>query len=450
MGTISPLPRRPPREDRSSMVREFESPPPAPRPDEPPAPSTSSDETSSSPAESSDSDSPAADSSHAEREPTKPIRPKPTGSGRKVVRTEKTVDEEPGAAKEEKPAPAAKKSKAKPAAKAAAPQPKAEPKATPAPPPKAEPKAKAEAPTPPSGTLAWHEAPSIPQTIRASFDEAISYAQWMVDHAPSHPSMSVHEYRKTIRRLRAMVRLLRGIIDREALRSIDTGLRSAVLPTSGLRDARILLATLERVPPIEGTKKLRKELTGRWERSLKDLEDRDEEARVLEGSRRPLARLPAALADALPTTITPEELQEAVRRSYRRARRTVRTAVRVPEDAAIHRARKRVKELRYQLEWLVEISSKRIKKRQRRLADLAQELGEVTDFLVLEETVERDREGLRGLHPRKLTKRLRQILLARFDEVVVNLEELFEERSRDFAEGVASALTDPVEDSSPE
>lgn len=343
----------------------------------------------------------------------KPDRSKPTAVGRKVVRTEK-VTEEPSAPP---PAEATTETADNGASSPA-----------------------------PSGTLAWHETPSIPETIRASFDEAITYAQWMVDHAPNHPSLSVHEYRKTIRRLRAMVRLLRGIIDRDALRSIDTGLRSAVLPTSGLRDARILLATLERVPPIEGTKKLRKELTGRWESSLEELETRGEEARVLESSRRPLARLPAALAEALPTTISPEELQEAARQSYRRARRTVRTAVRVPEDAAIHRARKRVKELRYQLEWLVEISSKRVRKRQRRLANLAQELGEVTDFLVLEESVERDREDLRGLHPRKLTKRLRQLLLARFDEVVVNLEELFEERSSAFVVGIASSLIEEPQD----
>ena len=396
-----------------------------------PPPGDSSPATDSSPAGSSEAGSSGVGSSHsAASSPSagpprpelseskraksgNPSRSKTTTVGRKVVRTEKIVEEPstPSLAEET-----------------------------------TETDDNAESTPAPGGTLAWHEAPSIPETIRASFDEAIRYAQWMVDHAPNHPSLSVHEYRKTIRRLRAMVRLLRGIIDRDALRSIDTGLRSAVLPTSGLRDARILLATLERVPPVDGTKKLRKELTRRWEATLEELETSGEEARVLESSRRPLARLPAALAEALPTTIRPEELEEAARQSYRRARRTVRTAVRVPEDAAIHRARKRVKELRYQLEWLVEISSKRIRKRQRRLAALAQELGEVTDFLVLEESIERDREDLRGLHPRKLTKRLRQLLLARFDEVVVNLEELFEERSRAFVTGVASSLIEEPQD----
>ena len=67
--------------------------------------------------------------------------------------------------------------------------------------------------------------------------------------------------------------------------------------------------------------------------------------------------------------------------------RAFRTAVRVPEDDAIHRARKRVKEVRYQLEWLVPISAPRIRKRQERFARLAQDLGEVTDGIVLEAAV---------------------------------------------------------------
>ena len=298
----------------------------------------------------------------------------------------------------------------------------------------------AETPSDPSGSLAWKHAPSVPQTIRASFGEAIAFANLMVDRAPEHPALSVHEYRKTIRRMRALVRLLRGVIDRDALRSIDTGLRSAVLPTSGLRDARILLATLDRVPPIPGSKHLRHALEDRWQDRIDALEASDEEARVLAESRAPLARLPEELADALPITIEEEELREALRRSFRRARRVCRTAMRVPEDASIHRARKRIKELRYQLEWLVDISTKRIRNRQRACARLAQDLGEVTDLLVLEESILDDRTGLRGLKPRKFCRRLRRILLARFEEVSVEMEALFAEPSRDFVRGVAGKL----------
>ena len=291
-----------------------------------------------------------------------------------------------------------------------------------------------------SGALTWLSAPSVPQAIRGSFGEAVVFANLMVDRAENHPALSVHEFRKTIRRSRALIRLLRGVIDPDAVRSIDTGLQSAVLPTSGLRDARILLATLDRVPPIKGSKKLRRELRERFEARIKDLESHGEESRVLIGCRAPLARLPGELADALPAVVEVEELRESLRRSYRRARRTCLSAVRAPEDASIHRARKRVKELRYQLEWLLDISAKRNRKRHKRVAALAQDLGDVTDLLVLEEAILDDRMSLRGLSPKRFCQKLRQLLLARFDEVTIDIEKLFDEAGSAFAEGIGAKL----------
>lgn len=290
------------------------------------------------------------------------------------------------------------------------------------------------------GALTWHSAPSVPQAIRASFGEAIEFAKVMADRAEDHPTLSIHEFRKTTRRLRALVKLLRGVISRDAARSLDTGLRSAVLPTSGLRDARILLSTLDRLPKIPKSKSLRRELVSRFEERIDAIDARGDEARVLTECCKPFARLPGELADALPAVVSAEELRTSVRRSYRRARRSCLSAVRVPEDAAIHRGRKRVKELRYQLEWLLEISEKRVKKRQKRVAALAQDLGEVTDLLVLEEAILDERDSLDGLGATRFCRRLRTILLARFDEIASGIEELFEESAGVFSKGVADRL----------
>jgi len=291
-----------------------------------------------------------------------------------------------------------------------------------------------------SGALVWRETVSITASIRATFSESLQHVHQMVKLAPENPEKAVHSYRKTIRRLRAFVKLLRDDLPPEAIRSIDTGLRSAVIPTSHLRDARVLLTALSAVPVIEGEKKLRRIVQAQWEADLDKLSSSGEETRVLVSSSLSLARLSGELDSSLPNEISADQLRMAIRRSYRRTRRAFRTATRVGEDAAIHRARKRIKELRYQLEWIAAISKKRIEHRRKILSELAQDLGEVTDFLVLEEAILERRKELKGLRPRRFTRRLRQKLLARFDEIVVEADQFFSEKSRRFARGAADKL----------
>ena len=291
-----------------------------------------------------------------------------------------------------------------------------------------------------SGALVWHQSASITESIRSTFSESLEHAHEMVKFSPENPEKAVHSYRKTIRRLRALVKLLRDDLPSEAIRSIDTGLRSAVIPTSHLRDARVLLTALSGVPVAEGGKKLRRVLQDHWEADLVKLSASGEETRVLISSSMSLARLSGELDSSLPNEMSAEQLRMAIRRSYRRTRRAFHTATRVGEDAAIHRARKRIKELRYQLEWITTISKKRIERRRRTLSELAQDLGEVTDFLVLEEAILERRIELKGLRPRRFTRRLRERLLVRFDEIVVEADRFFSEKSRQFARGAAEKL----------
>lgn len=296
---------------------------------------------------------------------------------------------------------------------------------------------------PPKSGLRWHEAPTIPQSIRATFDEGIAYAEHQVAIAPEQPERSVHEYRKSVRRLRAIVKLLREVLGPKAYRSLNTGLQSAVQPTSGLRDARVLLATLRTIPKSEGTKELRKALKAEWEARCDELGASDEESRVLAASHAPLDRIARDLAAALPTTITPENLRDAVRSSYRRARALFREAVRDPEDEAIHDVRKRVKELRYQLEWLRDVSDDETRARNETLARLARDLGEVTDLIVLENAILTDRERWKGLHPKRLADRIRRRVLTRFEEVIEQDGAFFATKSKPFVSGVARELDAP-------
>jgi len=309
----------------------------------------------------------------------------------------------------------------------------------------------------PEDALRWHAAETIPETIRATLAEGLAYANWLVDRAREHPEFSVHEYRKTVRRMRAIVRLLRHLIGPRAYRSLDTGLRSAVAPTSGLRDARILLCALERVAPRGGGEGLRERLAAEWGERVARLEAHDEEARVLAASRAPLARIAGELQSVLPPTLSAADLRDAVAKSYRKLRRTFREAVESGEDVRIHAARKRAKELRYQLEWLALVSGKRVRRRWKRLSAIAQDLGEVTDLFILERAVlahappgtdTRGEAGaasagaatFRDVAAAPFAARIRERAEARWQELVEAHRDLFDERPGDFARGVAKRV----------
>ncbi|MGA1202012.1 MAG: CHAD domain-containing protein [Planctomycetota bacterium] len=297
----------------------------------------------------------------------------------------------------------------------------------------------------PNHRLVWRPTPVVSTAIRETFEERLRFAEGCLALADEDPARAIHSYRKTIRRSRSLIRLLRGVIPKESLRSIDSGLRAAVLPTSGLRDARVLLGVLDALPPIEGSDPLREALTARWTRRVEAIEESGEERQALIASQPPLRRLPGELERALPADLGVEELQQAARRSYRRARQAGRSAIRVPEDEGIHRARKRIKELRYQLEWLSGVSDAAPRARQKHCARLAGELGEVTDLLVLEDAIRADLEVLRGLKARSFCQRVRRRLLARFEEVTLSLESLFATRSREFASGVGARILSGAE-----
>jgi CHAD domain-containing protein len=180
---------------------------------------------------------------------------------------------------------------------------------------------------------------------------------------------------------------------------------------------------------------LRESLASEWRARLAQLEAGDEEARVLAASRAPLARLAGELHEALPATISPADLRRAVAGSYRKARQAFQGAVESGEEARIHAARKRVKELRYQLEWLAQVSAKRVRRRWDRLTELAQDLGEVTDLFILERAV-----LAHGASATPFAERIRALAAERWEDLVTERRSLFAERPRRFSKGVAKGV----------
>jgi len=197
------------------------------------------------------------------------------------------------------------------------------------------------------------------------------------------PVRAVHEHRKAIRRARAVLALAQRIAGAQAVEPLVQALRDALQATSRLRDKAVLRGSLRLLRRVPGLKDACRSVEPLLASPLRS-------ARSVRSVRAALARasalvtdLPARFDSVLPARIPLEQLEAALARSYRRARRGRRDTERTGAHEDLHRWRRRVKELRYQLELLDSAGIPAARRAERELDALAEELGAVTDLAVL-------------------------------------------------------------------
>jgi len=190
--------------------------------------------------------------------------------------------------------------------------------------------------------------------------------------AGSYPE-AVHEFRKHVKQMRALLRLLRPWLGDEGADANDE-LRSAGHMLAGARDATVAAETLDLLadgavphpwPSLKGRLAARAaaandELRLHSERGAAAVE-------LVGGVTRRTEKWPV---DGL----GPSELASALARSYRRGRRRLAEVEEAPTTAAFHELRKRAKDLRYQVAFLAPA-------RPRLFAAWEDELHELTDLI---------------------------------------------------------------------
>jgi CHAD domain-containing protein len=165
----------------------------------------------------------------------------------------------------------------------------------------------------------------------------------------SSPEEAVHEARKDMKKLRALLRLVRGEVGDETYRHENAHFRAAARELAGVRDADVMLATLddleERFPqdlPADAAGGLRQALEAHKSTAATDA--RAEAASVvvelLREARGRVAQWPLE-RDGF------EAVHDGLRRIYRQGRRDWRAAHANPTPEAFHEWRKRVKDLWY-------------------------------------------------------------------------------------------------------
>jgi CHAD domain-containing protein len=204
---------------------------------------------------------------------------------------------------------------------------------------------------------------------------------------------AVHSIRKELKRARAALRMLRECIGVVEYRRDNALIRDAARPLTPIRDAKVLLQTLEQVEPKKeaGSRgfflRLRKLLEEQRRLARRQLRAADlaAAARVLRGIRRRAAALPESRL-AAPHT-------QGLEHAFKKARSAFAVAKRQATDERLHEWRKQTKYFANQLEMLLPLDRKHFDTGHRHATQLADCLGDDHDLAIVTEQISKHTEG---------------------------------------------------------
>ena len=212
----------------------------------------------------------------------------------------------------------------------------------------------------------------------------------------------VHEARKVIKSLRAVLRLARGALGTEARNRRNEVLRNFAHRFSSSRDAAVTLATLERIYPLalrgEHHPKGNPQWATQLQQALAMRAHAIPPAKSYRGAVEQLRRLRGRLLPfeewRMPNRSFHREewegtIAEGLRKTYRQGRRLVAQVARAtePTDGLWHELRKRAKDLGYQLGLLKKI--KGVKRQLAKLDKIGSLLGDARDLNLLRDSLGR-------------------------------------------------------------
>lgn len=235
----------------------------------------------------------------------------------------------------------------------------------------------------PSRAYRLKDDEAVPDAIRrialGRMDHALEQLRGKAD---STPEEAIHESRKDMKKLRALVRLVRGELGEQAYKRENATFRDTGRLLSGVRDADVMVATLdalaERYPkqlPPDASGGLRQALEAR-----KPDDDRDQAAaQAVELLKQAWDRVDdwPLEADSF------DALEEGLRQVYARGRKAFRAAKEDPAPERLHEWRKRAKDLWYHLALLQCAWPELIDPLADQAHELSDRLGDDHDLVVL-------------------------------------------------------------------
>lgn len=194
----------------------------------------------------------------------------------------------------------------------------------------------------------------------------------------------IHGARRRLKKLRALLRLMRQALGDDAFARANSIARDAGRALSPLRDAAVQLATLAGL--IEVCEFREPERLSPLRRKIRDSDKNSDPTAV----NAVIACLRGLLAGIEPPQVPDETalLRDSLRRAYRRSRNAGLTAAAEPSDVTLHLLRKRVKDLHFHILLLRRAAPQHSKRLLAKLDRLGEKLGLDHDLALLAQTIE--------------------------------------------------------------
>lgn len=252
----------------------------------------------------------------------------------------------------------------------------------------------------PSRAYRFKDDEAVPDAIRRIALGRIDHAlEELRGKADSTPEEAVHEARKDMKKLRALLRLVRSELGDRVYRTENACYRDTARQLAGVRDADVMLATLadleERYGELPGAaSRLRPALVAhRFRTSAGSLKPASKSAvETLTEARDRVAEWPLE-TDGF------EAFEEGLGRIYRQGRRDFRAAQKLASPEHMHEWRKRGKDLWYHVLLLQEAWKPVISALADEAHELSDRLGDDHDLTVLLEWAHRHAGALDGSDP---------------------------------------------------
>jgi CHAD domain-containing protein len=229
---------------------------------------------------------------------------------------------------------------------------------------------------------------TLDEAFSRTMREELTAAETALTHdARSDPVAAVHSSRKSLKKARSLLRLMRGTLDSRDRRHENAALRDTARRLSGTRDADVMLESLD---------ELARRYAGQIpQHHFEIVHERLRDgappiASPTAGTGRPqaAAELGAIRGRVAGWTVTGTgwgAVQSGVRRGYKRGRAAFAQARKEPTAEHLHEWRKRVKDLWYHLRLLAPVCGEAVKGHAKDAHALADLLGDDHDLAVLRE-----------------------------------------------------------------
>jgi CHAD domain-containing protein len=243
---------------------------------------------------------------------------------------------------------------------------------------------------------------SVAQGVRRMARNQIDRAlDGLTGRSGAEPEEVVHGARKRFKKVRAVLRLMRDALGRKVYRRDNSRFRDAGRPLSEVRDAGVLVETLDQLierygdqgrPEVIGSarERLLRRKREVYQRVLDEGDALAKVARAMEEARGDVKRWEVAGDDW-------EALEGGLKGIYGRGHRAFHEALESRTDENLHEWRKRVKDLWYVMDLLKPIRPGFTEGRGEEAHKLADDLGDDHDLAVLRQVLSDPKDRL-GVH----------------------------------------------------